>query len=118
MNFCEDCPHDGRCLDACYRINRFNIEWIDGARDPRSMSNPQFPKGVDIDASRGAEKTCVANLPYPSKRIGAYVVTCNQCGFRAGATTAGRADDPRSIKIPCRNGASLINLDRVVVKPC
>lgn len=95
----------------------FKIEWIDGARDPQCLPNPSYPNGIDIDVSRGREKTCTVALPYPAKRIGAYVVTCETCGFRAGCTTAGRPDDPRSIKIPCRQGGSLLNLDRVVVKP-
>lgn len=121
-SFCKDCPHDGRCLDSCYRLRyvdpgQFDIEWLDGARDPSCLPNPKYPKGIDIDASLGAAKSCTLALPYPAKRIGAYVATCRVCGFRAGCTTAGRPDDPRSITVPCRTGGSLINFDRVMVKP-
>lgn len=47
-------------------------------------------------------ESCRVALPYPAKRCGAYVVTCRICGTRTGVTTAGRADDPRSLTVSCK----------------
>lgn len=91
---------------------QFQIEWLDAEREPKCKPNPAYPEGVDLDVSNGAAKTCTTPLPYPAKRIGAYVITCEVCGYRAGCTTAGRPDDPRSITIPCRIGGDLINRER------
>lgn len=77
------------------------IEWIDGGQEPKVKANPQFPDGVDLDVSKGA-KSCSTALPYPAKRIGSYLVECDVCGINALITTAGRADDPRSVTLPCR----------------
>jgi hypothetical protein len=41
-------------------------------------------------------------LPYPAKRIGHYRIECELCGLRVACTTAGRPDDPRSIRIACK----------------
>lgn len=79
------------------------VKWIDGKREPQCEPNPDYPRGIDLDVSDGASKTCVAKLPYPAKRIGSYRVTCSKCGTVVCCTTAGRADDPRSIKIACRD---------------
>lgn len=78
------------------------IEWIDHAREPQHPPNPDFPHGVDIDlAGPYAVETCKTALPYPAKRCGLYVVECPLCGRRAAITTAGRPDDPRSVKMAC-----------------
>jgi hypothetical protein len=79
----------------------FDIEWVDREREPQCAPNPAYPKGKDCDASQGAEATCTADLPYPAPRCGVYVVKCKTCGVRVGCTTAGRPDDPRSLKIAC-----------------
>lgn len=79
----------------------FQIEWEDGEREPRCRPDPRFPKGKDMDCSEGAHATCTTALPYPAKRCGVYIVKCNTCGLRVGLTTAGRPDDPRSIKLAC-----------------
>lgn len=84
----------------------FEIEWRDRGREPECPSNAAYPEGIDVDASLGAEPSCVAVLPYPAKRCGTYLVRCNICGFAAGCTTAGRPDDPRSIRLPCQTRAS------------
>lgn len=79
----------------------FKIGWEDSGREPRCAPNSAFPNGVDADCSAGAAATCTATLPYPAKRCGLYVVECEVCGVRVGITTAGRPDDPRSVKIAC-----------------
>lgn len=77
------------------------IEWIDHGREPQCTPNSDFPKGKDMDVSHGAEATCTQLLPYPAKRCGLYIVECEKCGLRVGITTAGRPDDPRSVKLAC-----------------
>jgi hypothetical protein len=76
------------------------IEWIDREREPQCEPNPAYPNGIDLDGSNGG-MACMALLPYPAKRCGLYIVECETCGARVGCTTAGRPDDPRSIKIAC-----------------
>lgn len=83
-------------------MNQFVVRWIDRNREPKCPPNPAFPQGTDFDASGGAKRTCVVELPYPAKRCGVYVVQCEICGFSAAITTAGRADDPKSIRLPCK----------------
>lgn len=77
------------------------IRWIDRHREPQCPPNPDYPAGKDVDMSNGADKTCEAPLPHPAPRCGYYIVECETCGFRAVITTAGRPDDPRSVKIAC-----------------
>lgn len=79
----------------------FKIEWIDSGREPRCAPNPAHPNGTDVDASFGAAAFCMGSLPYPAERCGLYIVECDHCGLRVGVTTAGRPDDPRSLKIAC-----------------
>lgn len=76
------------------------IEWIDDHREPQCAPDPAYPRGKDLDASHGGP-SCMTVLPYPAKRCGLYVVECERCGVRVACTTAGRPDDPRSIKIAC-----------------
>lgn len=78
------------------------IEWQDAGREPRCQSDPRFPDGRDIDGGGGANPTCTTALPYPAKRCGTYLISCRRCGIKVGVTTAGRPDDPRSVRLPCR----------------
>jgi hypothetical protein len=81
---------------------RHDVIWHDGKREPQCPPNPTYPKGVDLDASHGAERTCTVKLEYPAPRCGAYSIRCNVCGVTAACTTAGRPDDPRSVKLACK----------------
>lgn len=83
------------------QTGRFHIEWRDSGDEPQCPADPDYPEGIDLDLSLGVAQSCICALPYPAKRIGGYVVTCKICGYRGGCTTAGRADDPRSIKVAC-----------------
>lgn len=83
-----------------------DAEWIDGKRWPKNRPDPRYPDGIDVDGSRGAAMNCFTQLPYPAKRCGHYLVTCDLCGQRAVVTTAGRKDDPRSVRIACRRKPS------------
>lgn len=76
------------------------VKWLDAGREPRAVPDPRYPDGIDIDLSNG-KRSCLVQLPYPAQRCGSYIVSC-QCGMRVGVTTAGRRDDPRSVKIGCK----------------
>lgn len=80
----------------------FKITWLDAKREPKEPANPDHPEGLDVDVSAGAARACVVSLPYPADRCGSYVIICNTCGRTAACSTAGRDDDPRSIKIACK----------------
>jgi hypothetical protein len=80
----------------------FEIEWRDAGKEPKVAPNPDYPKGIDLDCSNGAAVVCQTPLPYPARRIGSYIVECRICGIRVGCTTAGRPDDPRSLKVACK----------------
>jgi hypothetical protein len=83
-------------------MNHHSITWRDAGQAPQCPPDPAFPDGIDLDVSKGATPACLVKLPYPAKRIGFYLVECEFCGIRVACTTAGRPDDPRSIKIPCK----------------
>jgi hypothetical protein len=87
-----------------HRVDAKNltVEWIDRGREPQCAPDPRFPSGVDIDLTHGESKTCAIALPYPAKRCGYFLVRCGECGLQGLITTAGRADDPRSLKIACK----------------
>jgi hypothetical protein len=79
-----------------------NVEWIDTEREPQCAPNPAYPNGIDIDCSRNGEETCFTLLAYPAKRRGFYLVRCDKCKQAIAITTAGRPDDPSSLKVPCK----------------
>jgi len=81
------------------------VEWHDAGREPQCAPNPAYPSGIDVDCSDGAEATCTSALPYPAKRCGQFSVYCETCGQFIVVTTAGRPDDPRSVKIACKLAA-------------
>lgn len=77
------------------------VTWIDNGREPTCPADPAYPHGMDIDGTSGRRPSCHTTLPYPAKRCGQYLVTCSFCGFTGMFTTAGRADDPRSVRVLC-----------------
>lgn len=81
--------------------DNLKANWIDGQREPRVAPDPAYPDGIDIDLSEGAV-SCFLHLPYPAKRCGYFVVECGHCGANVLITTAGRRDDPRSVKLRCK----------------
>lgn len=81
---------------------RFKVAWIDRGFEPRLKPNPAYPTGIDLDLSDGSEPRCRSELPYPAKRVGFYQIECERCGKTALVTTAGRADDPRSVTLACK----------------
>jgi hypothetical protein len=71
-------------------------------RQSKCAPDPAYPQGRDLDVSNGAEFTCVKELPYPAPKCGYWAVRCNACSNIAVVTTAGRVDDPRSLRMACR----------------
>lgn len=86
-----------------------SVKWIDHGREAQCAPNPAHPMGIDLDCSLVGAKSCTVTLPYPARRCGVYVVECAVCGQRNAVTTAGRTDDPRSVKIPCNLASTLDN---------
>ena len=82
--------------------SHLHVEWVDAEREPRVAPNPAFPNGVDVDLTQGAMQSCQIALAYPARRCGAYEIECYRCGQRVGVRTAGRPDDPRSVRIACK----------------
>jgi len=89
-------------VSADVKLGQFEVTWYDTGSEPQCGANPAYPEGIDVDASGGADLTCQVALPYPAKRVGGYIVECRACGMKIGCTTAGRPDDPRSLKMACR----------------
>jgi hypothetical protein len=82
-----------------------DIKWIDSGREPQCPPDPRYPNGMDVDMSKGQRRVCVVKLPYPAKRCGYYVIRCASCWLAINVTTAGRADDPKSVTMPCKEAA-------------
>jgi hypothetical protein len=83
-------------------MSQFKVVWQDHKREPQCPPNPAHPTGIDLSCAGDAKRTCKVDLPYPARRCGIYLVKCDVCGYSIAATTAGRADDPRSVTLPCQ----------------
>ena len=83
----------------------FEVTWTDYHRKPKAKPNPEYPNGIDLDCAHNSERSCTASLPYPAAGLGHYNVVCVTCGIRLLVTTAGRSDDPKSIKVACKAGS-------------
>lgn len=77
------------------------VTWGGSGAPPTCPPNPEYPQGKPIDFTKGEAKHCTVDLPWPAKGIGHYVIECPKCGIRVACTTAGRADDPSSARVPC-----------------
>jgi hypothetical protein len=80
-----------------------HVHWVARLREPIQPADPQYQNGIDVDLTGGDRRvnSCKVTLPYPAERSGYYVATCGRCGFKTIITTAGRADDPKSVRLPC-----------------
>lgn len=80
-----------------------DIRFIDRGVEPKEKPDPKYPDGRPVNLTTNVlQKSCTYNAHYPAPRCGYYSVLCNDCGFTALVTVAGRADDPRTITIPCK----------------
>lgn len=65
--------------------------------------DPNHPNGIDVDiASHSAWQVCDVTLPYPAPERGYWRIDCRLCQLAVAIIAAGRPDDPRSARIPCR----------------
>jgi hypothetical protein len=85
-------------------MTTFDVKFISHNRKAVCQPDPAFPNGRDLDLTRisRSKASCVAEIPYPAECCGAWVVTCEACGLRVAITAAGRPDDPKSAKLPCK----------------
>lgn len=68
--------------------------------------NPAYPHGINLDMTAGEPvQSCMARIPYPAQGVGVMVVKCSRCGTAVGASVAGRADDPCTLRIACKEQA-------------
>jgi len=98
---------------------RHKVIWHDKGREPTCLPNPSMPNGASVDFAYSSanvtpvqsyetpfaaidKPTCEVALPYPSKRCGTFIIECATCGLRVACTTAGRPDDPRAARLPCK----------------
>lgn len=81
---------------------QFKIEFVPSGRGKAQCApDPRFPEGVHVDLKITGTPSCTAELPYQAPECGHFLVECRQCPFTLIVTAAGRADDPRSITMPC-----------------
>jgi hypothetical protein len=66
-------------------------------------ADPTYPNGTSLDLALDAADTCWTPLPYPAPGVGAHMIACSICGLGVACGATGRADDPRTIRLPCRH---------------
>ena len=81
--------------------SRLEAVWLSQGRKATEPPDPAYPDGITIDAAPGMPG-CPIELPYPAECVGAWLITCPVCRLRVLITAAGRPDDPRSVRLPCR----------------
>lgn len=85
---------------------KLNISWLWRSREPaRSPPDPDYPRGMVVDLTKGAAMHCRAILQYPAPGVGTWIIRCETCGWQGAVTAAGRTDDPTSVVIPCKPDA-------------
>jgi hypothetical protein len=98
----QPAPFERPAEDAPAVESRFLVDWVDQHRTSERPPDPTYPSGCAIDVALDAMKACRLELPWPAERCGIYVVTCRACGFSIALKTTGRADDPRTLRVPCK----------------
>lgn len=83
-------------------MQKLDVKFISSGRRAECLPSTEYPDGIDVDC--GFREMCSVDLPYPAECCGTYLVVCPKCGSSIGYTAAGRADDPRTVTVPCRNG--------------
>lgn len=78
-----------------------SVTFLSHNRKPTCAPNPAYPEGMDLDLTNGAKVACLANLPYPAECCGVLIVRCSKCNESVAITTAGRIDDPRTVRLAC-----------------
>lgn len=81
---------------------QFQVIWQDRKRQPAVPFNRAYPWGKSCDLAGGMLPACQLDLEWPALRCGQYLIACIKCGMRVVVTTAGRVDDPRQVRMPCK----------------
>jgi hypothetical protein len=76
-----------------------------GRGKARCAPNPDYPNGLDIRIKE--RPACIVDLPYPAPECGHWAIEYRLCGLTVAVTAAGRADDPRSVQVPCQKSGSI-----------
>lgn len=83
--------------------SQHTVEFIPSGRGKAQCPpDPEYPNGIDVNATVPGQASCTVYLPYPAPECGHFKVVCGLCGTSVAITAAGRPDDPRSVTIPCR----------------
>jgi hypothetical protein len=98
----QPAPFDPARAPTSPEDSRFLFDWVDMHRLSPHPPDPAFPNGAAFDLALDALRACRLELPYPAARCGMWVVTCKACGYATALATGGRADDPRSVRMPCK----------------
>ena len=81
---------------------QFRCSFVDRRGPPKVAPDPAFPTGKDLDVTRLDGPSCTVAIPYPAEERGVWIIECSRCKYRVAVTAAGRLDDPRSIRVPCK----------------
>lgn len=82
------------------------IEFVPSGRGKaRCAADPRYPKGIAVPCPPEDKQFCFVELPYPAPECGFWLVSCSDCGSTAAITAAGRADDPVSFYMPCKQAS-------------
>jgi hypothetical protein len=81
--------------------SHLHLTWLARNGTP-DAPDAAYPVGTNLDLAHGAATTCWTPLPYPAPGTGAHMIACSICGLRVACGATGRADDPRTIRLPCR----------------
>lgn len=82
-------------------LSKLTAQWFGIGRKAQHPSNPAYPEGIRLDMG-GSGKACSIEFDYPAPEVGSWLVKCELCGLSVLITAAGRPDDPRSIRVPCK----------------
>jgi hypothetical protein len=81
---------------------QFSVVWRDHDREPKVPFNPHWQYGIAVDLTKGFLPACQTDLQWPAPRCGWFEIRCQICGASAAVSTAGRIDDPKSARLPCK----------------
>lgn len=87
----------------------FELKFVPNGRGKAQCeADPAYPNGIALDATNGTDvSSCFMVLPYPAPECGIWEVECSKCGLTVVITAAGRADDPCSVRLACKQVVTL-----------
>lgn len=99
-------PHEEGRWPLC---GAFSVSWSAREREENGIKRtwakypptPGFENGGDLDFAKDGASWCVTALSVWPGRLGTLHVRCQHCDVTVDLTTAGRADDPKLVRLPC-----------------